>query len=197
MLKILELFCGAGGWSRGFKDIFPNAEFTGVDINNFRKNYPFNFIQADLLDWKPTENYDIVLASPPCSEFSEIKRHTAQPYDERIGLDLVWRSFYLINSIKPHFWVLENVWGLSEFIGPPKDIVRYRKAKNGKRAYLWGCFPDLGFFDEDINYKPQAWHFKNGYGPKASMLHGLIPLALSRQMAKQMKGNNWIRNKLN
>ena len=37
-MKILELFCGLGGWSKGFHDIFPDAEFYGVDIKNY--GYP-------------------------------------------------------------------------------------------------------------------------------------------------------------
>ena len=60
-MKILELFCGLGGWSKGFHDIFPNAEFYGVDIKDY--GYPYNFIKADLNDWEPKEKYDIPI--PP------------------------------------------------------------------------------------------------------------------------------------
>ena len=184
-MKIIELFCGLGGWSKGFHDIFPNAEFYGVDIKDY--GYPYNFIKADLNDWEPKEKYDIILASPPCTEFCEVKRNTAtNHYSERIGLSLIYRTFYLIEKLKPKFWVLENVWGLSEFIDKPKDIVRYRKAKNGKKAYLWGNFPLLGFFDEDIFYAAKKkgfnWHSRHYDGIAAE-----IPLALSRQMAKKMK----------
>ena len=181
-MKILELFCGLGGWSKGFHDIFPNAKFYGIDIKNY--GYPFNFIQADINDWIPDQKYDIVLASPPCSEFSQLKRNTAQRYDERIGLDLVWRTLAIIEKINPKFWVLENVIGLSEFIDKPKEIVRYRRAKDGKKACLWGNFPSLGFFEEDIIYKPQNWHYRDGYDKTTQAERALIPLALSHQMAK-------------
>ena len=181
-MKILELFCGLGGWSKGFHDIFPDAEFYGVDIKNY--GYPYNFIQADLNDWEPKEKYDIILASPPCTEFCEVKRNTASShFSERIGLSLIYRTFYLIEKIKPVFWVLENVWGLSEFIDKPKDIVRYRRAKNGKKAYLWGNFPSLDFFDEDIFYPAK----KKGFNQVSSQIRAEIPLALSRQMAKKMR----------
>ena len=119
-MKILELFCGLGGWSKGFHDIFPDAEFYGVDIKDF--GYPYNFIKADLNDWEPDQEYDIVLASPPCTEFCQWKRNTGYwHYSERIGLDLVYRTFYLIEKIKPKFWVLENVWGLGDFLPPPRE----------------------------------------------------------------------------
>ena len=106
-MRILELFCGRGGWSKGFKKIFPDAQFFGIDLKNF--GYPFNFIKADLNDWTPDQHYDIILASPPCAEFSEVKRNCAQPYDERQGLDLVWRTFHLIEKMRPSFWIIENV----------------------------------------------------------------------------------------
>jgi len=181
-MKILELFCGLGGWSKGFHDIFPNAEFYGVDIKDY--GYPYNFIKADLNDWDPKEKYDIILASPPCTQFSLVVRNTAtQHYSERIGLQLIYRTFYLIEKLKPKFWVLENVRGLSEFIDKPKDMVRYRRAKDGKTAYLWGDFPNLDFFDEDIFYAAK----KKGFNQVSSQIRAEIPLALSRQMAKKMK----------
>ena len=190
-LKILELFCGLGGWSRGFHDIFPDAEFYGVDIKDF--GYPYNFIKADLNDWEPDQEYDIVLASPPCNEFTEMRRTTGHyHYSERIGLDLVYRTFYLISQIKPKFWVIENVWGLSEFLPPPRDIVRYgfhkcdRKSLRGgsKRAYLWGNFPELGFFEESIDY---VSYYSASATAAERAKRAEIPLALSRQLAKRMR----------
>jgi len=185
-MKILDLFCGLGGWSKGFHDIFPNAEFFGVDIKDY--GYPYNFIKADINDWEPKEKYDIILASPPCTEFSTLKRTTGYShYSERIGLDLVYRAFHLIEKNKPKFWVIENVPGLGEFLPMPREIVGYNFLRHGKKAYLWGNFPPLGFFEESIIYKPN-W---GSHGREATAQdrreRGLIPLALSRQMAKKMK----------
>ena len=53
-MKILELFCGLGGWSKGFHDIFPDAEFYGVDIKDY--GYPYNFIKADLTTGSQTRS---------------------------------------------------------------------------------------------------------------------------------------------
>ena len=107
-MKILELFCGRGGWSKGFKQIFPNAEFTGIDMSDFSKIYPFEFLQKDLMDFTPDPIYDIILASPPCAEFSEVKRNRAHPYDERQGLDLV---FIIVILKKARVWLAryENI----------------------------------------------------------------------------------------
>ena len=187
-MKILELFCGRGGWSKGFKEIFPNAEFYGIDVKDF--GYPFNFIKADLNDWKPDQHYDIILASPPCSEFSEVKRNCAQPYDERQGLDLVWRTFHLIEQMRPEFWIIENVKGLAEFIPPPNEKIRYGK-KTRKTAYLWSNKDiKLGFFNFDMSdYHSSMWHDPNisGWVRWKNGIGGEIPLELSRQIAMKEK----------
>lgn len=182
-LKVLELCGGLESWLKPFAEA--GHECTSVDIKDYGNHYG-RFIKADLLDWEPDQEYDLVLASPPCSEFSEVKRNTAQRYSERRGLHLVYRVLYLIDKIKPKYWVMENVWGLSEFIDKPKDIVRYRRAKNGKRAYLWGNFPSLGFFDMDINYKSEFWHFRDGWNEDNRAQRAIIPEALTRQMFKVM-----------
>ena len=175
MLKILELFCGLGGWSRGFHDIFPDAEFYGIDIKDF--GYPYNFIKADLNDWEPDQDYDIVLASPPCAEFSLSKLWGYGTQDERIGLDLIWRAFYLIETIKPKFWILENVKRLSNFLPPPDEIVAYNRYKQGKSAYLWSNIGNVGFLDKMNDYK------KNMNGSKS--WRALFPLLLAREWAKK------------
>ena len=188
-MKILELFCGRGGWSKGFKEIFPDAEFTGIDINDFSKIYPFEFLQKDLLDYTPEPIYDIILASPPCSEFSEVKRNCAHPYDERQGLDLVWRTHYLISVLKPRYWIIENVKGLAEFIPPQNEKIRYGKRAR-KTAYLWSNTNiELGFFDHDMSdYNSKLWHGTDG----VSTIHstrGELPIELSRQIALKIKSD--------
>ena len=69
-MKVLDLFCGLGGWSIPF--IEAGYDCTGIDIKNI--GYPGNFIQADLNDWTSNQHYDIILASPPCTEFSIAKK---------------------------------------------------------------------------------------------------------------------------
>ena len=196
-MKILELFCGLGGWSRGFHDIFPDAEFYGIDIKDY--GYPYNFIKADLNDWEPDQEYDIVLASPPCTEFSIAKKWSQGTQDERIGLDLIWRAFYLIEKIKPKFWIIENVRGLADFLPEPDEIVKYNRHKDGKAAYLWSNIGKLGFLECMINYRSKTAdksknypnkNYKKPLNKKATCRtkedRALIPLPLAHEAARKI-----------
>jgi hypothetical protein len=178
-MKILELFCGLGGWSKGFHDIFPDAEFYGIDIKDF--GYPYNFIKADLNDWEPDQEYDIVLASPPCTNFSQVVKQWTGKANESKGLDLVWRTYALIAQIKPKYWIIENVKGLGEFLPPPNDIVRYGKNKQCKEAWLWSNIGKLALFSEMISRKTSRETFKSG-----DPILGEIPLPLAHEAARKI-----------
>lgn len=150
-MKVLDLFCGLGGWSKPWVE--NGHDVTGIDSKDFSKDYSGKFIQADLMDWEPDQHYDIVLASPPCNEFSIIKKNRLGNQNEMKGLDLVYRTHYLIDKIKPKYFVIENVKGLSNFIGQPRETVKYNKHKDGKTAYLWGNFPKLSITPNSITYR--------------------------------------------
>lgn len=73
-MKLLDLFCKAGGASTGYHRA--GFEITGVDIQP-QKNYPFEFIQSDAITYlsgiiKSGEvaKYNVIAASPPCQGFS-------------------------------------------------------------------------------------------------------------------------------
>ena len=101
-MKLLDLFCGAGGASVGYRRA--GFEVVGVDIVD-QPNYPYEFIQADALEID-LSGYDAIHASPPCQNYCwATARHRAKgkTYPDLIGAtrDL------LIDSGKPY--VIENV----------------------------------------------------------------------------------------
>lgn len=70
MLRVLDLFCCAGGASSGYDDAGFKAE--GVDIAE-RPNYPYGFTRADALEYLAElirsgeiREFDLIHASPPC-----------------------------------------------------------------------------------------------------------------------------------
>jgi hypothetical protein len=176
-LKVLDLFCGLGGWSKAFAEV--GHECTGVDVKNL--GYPYRFIKADLNDWKPDQNYDIILASPPCTHFSKVVQNWTGKCNQSKGLELVFRTFALIQEIKPKYWVMENVKGLAEFIDKPTDIVRYGYSDSVKSAYLWSNIGKLGFLSQMIDKKTNRQTFKSGNPELAE-----IPYPLSKAVLQKI-----------
>lgn len=71
-MKILDLFCKAGGCSMGYH--LAGFEVEGVDIEP-QPNYPFKFTQMDWLEFLETTDlsqYDAIHASPPCYKYSSL-----------------------------------------------------------------------------------------------------------------------------
>ena len=71
--KCLDLFCGGGGAAKGYLDA--GFEVTGIDIE--KRNYPYEFMQADVLYILECEDFikefDFIHASPPCQAYSKLK----------------------------------------------------------------------------------------------------------------------------
>lgn len=70
-MKILDLFCKAGGAAMGLHWAMPDAEIVGVDIEP-QPQYPFTFVQADAMTYS-LEGYDFIWASPPCQHYCALK----------------------------------------------------------------------------------------------------------------------------
>lgn len=73
-IRILDLFCGAGGAAMGYA----RAGFvvTGVDKKP-QRHYPFRFIKGDVfdvLDRIDLSKFDAIHASPPCQRFTRNAR---------------------------------------------------------------------------------------------------------------------------
>ena len=71
-MKLLDLFSGAGGAAMGYHRA--GFEVVGVD-HKPQKNFPFEFIQADALEYcaEHGHEYDVIHASPPCQSYSRLR----------------------------------------------------------------------------------------------------------------------------
>lgn len=83
-MKVLDLFCGAGGAAMGIH-LGARAEITGWDINP-QPDYPFDFNQGDAtkLEAEYVAGFDLVWASPPCQAFSDISNVGGKKYPNLI-----------------------------------------------------------------------------------------------------------------
>ena len=108
-MKLLDLFCGAGGASKGYA--LAGFEVTGIDLKH-GKRYPFAYQRRDFntVTVEELQEYDVIHASPPCQTFS-ITQHLRNAQGKSTDkLDLLEpvRNL-LIASGKPY--VIENVKG--------------------------------------------------------------------------------------
>jgi DNA (cytosine-5)-methyltransferase 1 len=108
-MRLLDIFCGAGGASKGYA--MAGFDVTGIDVKS-GKRYPFTYIKKDFktLTVEDLQNYDVIHASPPCQTFSITKnlRIAQNKKTDKEDLLDVTRQL-LIDSGKPY--VLENVPG--------------------------------------------------------------------------------------
>lgn len=122
-LKVLDLFCGSGGFSHGFEQSNSFAVTAGIDLlsdraDTYRENHRFAAtIIADLREFE-TEDLatqalgpDIIIGGPPCQGFSSIR-----PFRDRGRGDprnnLFEEFAWVVENIRPEWFVLENVVGL-------------------------------------------------------------------------------------
>jgi DNA (cytosine-5)-methyltransferase 1 len=104
-MKLLDLFCGAGGAAMGYHRAGFD-QIVGVDIEPQPK-YPFEFVQADALEYllAQGQEFDLVHASPPCQAYSRLKGLASSDHPELIEPT----REILVGSGKPY--VIENVPG--------------------------------------------------------------------------------------
>lgn len=114
-LRLLDLFCGAGGCSAGYMKA--GFDVVGVDINP-QKNYPYEFIQADALEilQKYGPDFDAIHASPPCQAHSVASNiHNGKPYQKKHPELIEPTRISLLKANRP--FVIENVPG-APLMGP-------------------------------------------------------------------------------
>ena len=114
-MRLLDLFCGAGGAAMGYHRAGFD-EILGVDIKP-QKNYPFEFVQADALEY-PLDGFDLIHASPPCQKFSAIGKMHRSKIPKKKRVDLISKTRRLLKKAGA-IYVIENVVG-----APLKNPVR-------------------------------------------------------------------------
>ena len=104
-MKLLDLFCGAGGAARGYQ--LAGFHVTGVDRALQPRYAGDNFIQADALEYVAAHgsSFDVIHASPPCQAHSDLQKQSKINYVDLIAptREILW---YLALP-----YVIENVEG--------------------------------------------------------------------------------------
>lgn len=105
-MRCLDTFCGAGGAGYGYH--LAGFDVVGVDVNP-QKNYPFEFHQADAIEYilEHGHEFDLIHASPPCQAYSAMQNmhKNSESHPDLIGAT----RDALLKVGKPY--VIENVEG--------------------------------------------------------------------------------------
>lgn len=147
-MKIMDLFCGTGAFSKGFENTGAFEVVYGIDVlplsvATFRRNHMsavgvVDDIQAlRLHDVKKLiglgrGEIDVVVGGPPCQGFSSIRPfRSSEDDDPRNSLFEEFAAY--INFFRPPMFVFENVVGLATY-------------KGGRTIELiQECFASLGY----------------------------------------------------
>lgn len=148
-IKVIDLFCGIGGFSYGFEmtdefEVVCAADIWDVALNTYKLNHgdeSIELLHEDLTKvkssyWNKYKNkVDVIIAGPPCQGFSmsgkrEIgdKRNTL--FEEVIRISKI---------VKPKYIVIENVVGLLSMTD---------ESGNKIRDMIHSEFKNLGYYSK-------------------------------------------------
>jgi DNA (cytosine-5)-methyltransferase 1 len=130
MFKVMDLFCGTGGFSKGFEnagnfEIVHGIDLLQVAVKTFESNHPSaHAISGDIRKVRRSEisektklkkgDVDVIIGGPPCQGFSSIRPFRSSGEDDpRNSLFEEFASY--VNYFRPKILVMENVVGMATF----------------------------------------------------------------------------------
>jgi len=144
-MRLLDLFCGAGGASMGYHRAGFD-EIVGVDIEP-QKRYPFEFVLGDALEFcaKYGAEFDVIASSPPCQVYSVTSSLTKKVYPDLVGptrnaLNATGKP-YIIENVPGA--PLENPLKLCGTMFPELRVIRHR---------FFECWPAIWFPPGQCNH---------------------------------------------
>ena len=143
-IPIVDVFCGIGGFSHGFEQTGKFQVISGIDLlpdraKTFSINHPAsktfcaNIFDFSIKEFKnDVKKPEIVIGGPPCQGFSSIRPFRS--VNENDSRNNLFEYFALVvDSVKPEWFVLENVVGL----------LTHQNGKTMKR--LRSIFQEMGY----------------------------------------------------
>lgn len=148
MVRLLDLYSGTGSFAKVAKTY--GWEVVSVDIDK----RPHITHCEDILQWNyrqyPIGHFDIITASPPCTQYSSANRKPIKDRDFTHSDQMVQKAIEIIDYLKPKYWLIEN---------PQTGLLKFRPFMNDlcytdvdycrygypcrKRTRLWNNFPIL------------------------------------------------------
>ncbi|WP_445189932.1 DNA cytosine methyltransferase [Pseudonocardia sp. Cha107L01] len=123
-LRVVDLFCGAGGLSEGFRQagyrVIAGSDQDPDAIATYEANFPAaRVLCGDVRDSalreqlaEVTATADVLVGGPPCQAFSQVRNHTRLIDDPRNSL---YREFVrAVQNARPIGFLMENVPGMAQ-----------------------------------------------------------------------------------
>ena len=102
MPKLLELFSGTGSVGNIAREL-------GFEVISLDRDMPAVF-NVDIMDWEPeiypSGYFDVIWASPPCTEYSRAK--TTGIRDIAGANEIVKKTLDIMEYFEPKYWIIEN-----------------------------------------------------------------------------------------
>jgi hypothetical protein len=198
MIKVLDLYGGLGGNSEAFV-LDPNYEVIRIENNPLLSEVPHT-ISADIFDLDPRDfkDVDLILASPPCTDFSlgyagprsVAYRNGIRGDDYKPDMSLVKEAIRWNNIIKPKFFLMENVNGSQRFF---RKLRLYPIMIHGPFVF-YGNFPRFdmppGWTHNKEASKKTGQKGQDTWSsdPLRANKKGKLPLELSKQIKLTFQG---------
>lgn len=143
MYRVLDLFCGAGGFSLGFVlegfEVVLGVDVEAVVAETYRGNLGIEVLCEDIrvvhsLDLKEMAgDVDVVIASPPCEPFTAANPKRDVNVLDRLYTNEVGRLFLhairVIGDLRPKVFIIENVPSILE--GLLREFIAYEIKRIG------------------------------------------------------------------
>ncbi|MCA3723694.1 DNA cytosine methyltransferase [Phenylobacterium sp.] len=135
-MRAIDLYAGIGGWSLGLRlagvEVVASYEWWQPAIDTHNGNHGGEFGPVDIRRLKLEDlpsHIDLVVGSPPCTEFSYSNRGGSGNLSE--GLKDLVKFLEVVEYLKPRYWALENVPRVAEvlrkgFQDPRHVLYRFR-----------------------------------------------------------------------
>ena len=210
-MKVLDIFCGAGGFSQGFKeagfDIVAGIDKWDKAIETYKKNHDHIALCKDLTTYTPSklvEEYkikdiDVIIGGPPCQGFSNAGKRDVK--DPRNSLFMEFKKY--LDYFMPKMFIMENVLGILSMKNQKGekciDIITnllkenyqiiicklyasdFGVPQNRRRVLIFGIRKDLGI----VPYEPVPLFKKDERLPVSSVLENKKDIDESYYLSKR------------